>query len=214
MTDELNVAVGIDLSNDFASKDMYPDAKLPVKYFSQIVDSVNEAIRYCHKHGIPFYFSNDAHEKGDEEFDDYGEHCLIGSKGARINSSICYDRVIDRFFHKDTFNAFDDQRLVMEMEWLMDKKNANELNIYLGGVVTPICIKETALGARELGYNPIVIEECVSGSEYREEGLDELREMGMDIVDVYQFKDAVDNSIWPHVSDYSGRQPGYARDVA
>lgn len=84
----------------------------------------------------------------------------------------------DRIIKKNEANGFSNPKL----EKVLEMKDIEE--VYLIGVVTDICVKATALSARELGYKPKVVKEAVSGFNDKKKGIEELGDKGIEIIEL------------------------------
>lgn len=119
------------------------------------------------------------------------DHCVQGSEGADFVEGLDAGRV-DRVFRKgtdpeiDSYSGFFDnghEKKTGLGDWL---KERGVTDVYLVGVATDVCVKFTALDARELGFETHVIEDGTRGVEGRPgdvaRALDEMREAGCQVV--------------------------------
>ncbi|MFB6088339.1 MAG: cysteine hydrolase family protein [Candidatus Aenigmatarchaeota archaeon] len=172
----------MDMANDYMPKDYYEEAKLPVEPIDEIFENIRTSLALARKHEIPIIFMADEHEKGDEEFNMYGEHCLKDSEGSNITDKL---EILagDRILRKSDADGFSNEMLGR----VLKAKEIDE--IYLIGVVTNLSIKSTALSAKERGLKSHVVKNCVSGFNSKEKGLDELEDKEINIIDFGNLED-------------------------
>ena len=150
--------------------------------------------------GRPVVLTRDTHEPGSpdfdrfgrEEFETYGSHCVKGTAGWELISSI-RERVLRQrgtgeaitIIEKPTFNAFlgrvvegkpDD--LGTTLDELIARRGITRLEVL--GLITPVCVLETVRAARERGLEVLVPEAGVESynEETHQHGLKELRALG------------------------------------
>lgn len=174
----------IDMLKDFMSEEIYGDAKLPVEPSKEIVDEVEEAVKIARENEVRVFYVNDAHEEGDEEFEEWSEHCMKGTEGAEVLGRIA-PRGNDYVIEKKTHDGFSNSKLNGRLQEL----NVGE--IYEVGVVTDICVLETGKTGVEHGYDMKAIREAVSGLEERDGGLEDLEDAGIEVVSLEEYRDAL-----------------------
>ncbi|MGD2174447.1 MAG: isochorismatase family cysteine hydrolase [Candidatus Brocadiaceae bacterium] len=173
---DANVAFwDVDTQHDF----MDEDGKLAVPGAEQIVPNLRELTRYAVEHGIPIIASADAHEPGDPEFDQFGEHCVAGTPGQRkIEATVAPgSQVTETGILPEQLNALltgDLPQVVIEKEDLdvftepvADKvlSALRPRQVYVYGVATEYCVLKTVLGLRERGYDVGVVRDAIRGIE-------------------------------------------------
>lgn len=119
------------------------------------------------------------------------DHCVQGTKGAELVDDLDL-RPVKAIFRKgtdreiDSYSGFFDnghRRKTGLGDWL---KGLEVTHVYLVGVATDVCVKLTALDARELGFETFVVEDGTRGVEAQEgdiaRALKEMREAGCHVV--------------------------------
>lgn len=150
----------IDMVNDFVE----PEGALPVPGALDIIPNVQKAIDYFYENGMVF-FCNDNHSKDDPEFKEYPEHCVKGTYGSGISSHFKLNFDPITVVEKTTFSAFSNGTL----DKLLKMNNIHE--VYVCGVATEICIKQTVWSSRDLRYRTFVLTDCIAGLNKGDEGI-------------------------------------------
>jgi nicotinamidase-related amidase len=129
-----------------------------------IVPALRTLLDHARRDGWVIVFSNDAHYPGDPELKVWGEHAMAGSPGAAVIEEL-RPQPGDREFvsPKRAYGAFDDTGL----DELLRQYDVNE--VVLTGQHTHICVRHSAYGALQRGYEITVPRDAVCGFE----GVDE-----------------------------------------
>jgi len=145
----------IDMTNDFVE----PNGALPVPGAVDIIPGVQRAVEYFVEKGRVL-FCNDSHNKNDLEFDEYPEHCVSGTYGAGISErfKLNFNPTV---VEKVTFSAFSNDLL----DGILKSMDIHDL--YICGVATEVCIKQTVWSARDLGYKTHVLVDCIAGLDIK-----------------------------------------------
>jgi nicotinamidase-related amidase len=141
----------IDMLKDF----VYEDGALPVAKAKELIPRINQEIKKFREKGYPIIFVCDAHEKGDEEFKLWGEHCIKGTKGAEIIDELDKSEG-DIVIEKTRYSGFYKTKL----DEVLRSKNIKE--VVLTGVLTNVCVLYTAADAMFRGYRVTVLRDCVA----------------------------------------------------
>ncbi len=99
----------------------------------------------------PVIFTLDTHVPGDPEFKVWGEHCLEGTKGSELDSSLVD---IDGYrIRKRHYDSFYDSDLdgILRMHGIS--------HVYVSGISTDICVQHTVAGAFFRNLQITVIED-------------------------------------------------------
>ena len=110
-------------------------------------------------------------------------HCVSGTYGAKINSEIdsMSHIIISKGYlaSKDAYSAFDGTML----DDILKMRGVKE--VYIVGLATDYCIKETAKDAKKLGYTTFVVRDCVKAVNVNvgdgDLALNEMQQMGIEI---------------------------------
>jgi len=142
----------IDMVNDFVS----PDGALPVPGAVDLVKPIISVLGKCDN----VLFCNDNHDANDPEFEEYPPHCVAGTWGADLYESFTRNSN-QTIIQKSTFSAFSNDLL----DRILKRLDVHEL--YICGVATEVCIKQTVWSARDLGYRTHVLVDCIAGLEMK-----------------------------------------------
>jgi len=156
----------IDVQNDFC-----PGGTLPVPAGDLVVAPLSRVAALFAAAGLPVLASRDWHPAITGHFIEYGgswpRHCVQGSSGAAFHPELqlppgCL--VISKGFDaaSDGYSAFDgrleDGR---SMQQLLADLEVTQL--YVGGLATDYCVKETVLAAVRSGIKVTVLEDAIAG---------------------------------------------------
>ena len=139
----------IDMINDFVTGVFKSDTA------AKIIPNIKALLNYARKHKVPIVYATDAHLPNvDPEFDVWGSHAVAGSWGAEI--------VAELKPHKDDFRVLKRKYSAFQgtdLDQLLRELKVD--TVILCGVVTDICIQQTAADAFFKGYKIIVPKDCV-----------------------------------------------------
>ncbi len=142
----------IDMINDFVT------GKLGFVGAQKIVPNIRALLASARAHGVPVIYVCDAHSSRDAELRVWGRHAMAGTEGSRVIAELAPAKG-DSVFGKQTFSIFtaDEPQASLKM------KGVEEL--VLTGVVTDICVQNSAAGAFFNGYSVVVPEDCVAAPD-------------------------------------------------
>ncbi len=148
-------------------KDFMPGGTLPVPGADAIVPTINQTIERFEKLSLPVFFTRDWHPKTHISFKENGgvwpAHCVQHTKGAQFcdglhipadNKFIISKGVSEDF---DAYSGFQGTLL----ENLLHERGVTRL--FICGIATDYCVKHTLLGAENLGFRTLLIEDAVKG---------------------------------------------------
>ncbi|SNZ10378.1 nicotinamidase/pyrazinamidase [Persephonella hydrogeniphila] len=152
----------VDMQNDFM-----PGGALPVPEGDRIVPVLNRYIEKFSSNGNPVFFTRDWHPEDHISFKGYGgiwpPHCVQGTKGAEFHPElkIPYDNkfIISKGYSRD-FDAYSGFQGTI-LDNLLKERGVKR--IFVGGVATDYCVKNTALGGLNLGYQVFILEDGIKG---------------------------------------------------
>lgn len=133
----------IDMVNDFVT------GKFKNERAQKIIPAFQKLIAAAHEHNVPVIYCSDAHLPNDYELNIWGEHCMEGTWGAQVVPELAPQKG-DFSLHKRTYCAFFQTGLDSLLRELKVE------NIILTGVVTDICVLNTAAAGFFNGYHEIV----------------------------------------------------------
>jgi nicotinamidase/pyrazinamidase len=165
----------VDTQHDFLDA----DGKLPVPGARRILANLRRLTEFAVEHRIPIVASADAHPRGDQEFDEFGEHCVPGSpgqkkldettaRGREVVDPERLDQQIERLARGET------PQLVIEKQTLdvFDKPMTEQIlaalkpeRVYVYGVTTDYCVLRTVLGLRRCNYAVTVLSDAIKPVE-------------------------------------------------
>ena len=139
----------VDVQNDFC-----PGGALAVERGDEVVAPLNRLIAEFLERGEPVYETRDWHPPETKHFAAYGGtwpvHCVQNTRGAEFHPDLIEDpriRVVSKGLgDEDCYSAFDGTDLADELR----AKNVGE--VWVGGLATDYCVKNTVLDARREGF--------------------------------------------------------------
>lgn len=175
----------VDIQNDFC-----PGGALAVTGGDEIVEVVNRL--------MPFFplivTTQDWHPSNHISFQEQGgvwpPHCVQNSRGAQLHSSL-NRKGIDHYFRKafladaDSYSGFDGvEEKGLSLNQILKAKKIKK--VYLSGLATDYCVKETALDALKNGYEVILITDAIRAVNVNEgdgeKALKELSQLGAQVI--------------------------------
>jgi len=142
----------IDMLNDFVG------GKLGFERAKAIVPNIRRLLDFAHERGIPVIYVCDAHTPEDPELKLWGEHAMAGSEGAQVVPELNPTKK-DSVLEKHTYDIFFNTDMDEMLRGMGVKK------LVLTGVVTEICVQNSAAGAFLRGYEIAVPEDCVASPD-------------------------------------------------
>jgi nicotinamidase-related amidase len=141
----------IDMLNEFIYDKR--DPAVTEKQAKVIIPNIRKSIDYAHKRNIPVIYVNCSHKKSDPCIRMIGSHAFRGTKGAKVieelkpvNGDYIVNKISYDGFYKTT------------LEKLLKKLKVSE--IYLTGVQTDCCVRETAVSGAFIGFKVFLLEDC------------------------------------------------------
>src|SRR3989338_2360297 len=143
----------IDLQNDFC-----PGGALPVANGDQVIEPLNRMISHAHKNEQSVFLSRDWHPLNAKHFKPTGNwpiHCVEDTPGAEFHSRLKYlgsDYVVSKGTdpEENGYSAFEGKTYFRPLDEVLRYFKVKKL--YIGGLATDYCVKNTCLDARKLGY--------------------------------------------------------------
>lgn len=140
----------VDVQNDFC-----PGGALAVAHGDEVVAPLNKLMKEFLDRGEPVYKTRDWHPNTTKHFTDYGGtwpvHCVQNTRGAEFHPDLLEDSritVISKGFDEsaDGYSGFDGTELAQSLR----EQRVDE--VWIGGLATDYCVKETVLDARKEGF--------------------------------------------------------------
>ncbi len=168
----------VDVQNDFC-----PGGALPAPEGDKVVPVINRLMDI-----FPLIVaSKDWHPENTIHFDKWPKHCIQGTKGAELHPDLRQDK-IDQILLKGTISSDEGysvfEGINIDLEKFLRDRGVDAL--YVVGLVTEYCIKETALDAQKRGFITYVVKDAVEGVKLKEGDVDrafgEMEKAGVKII--------------------------------
>ena len=156
----------VDVQNDFC-----PGGALPVPNGDRVVPVLNHYITDAIQRGMPIYVSRDWHPPATRHFRQCGgewpPHCVQNTAGARFHPDLQLPPstvVISKGQDPDTagYSAFEGQAPDGKT-LLADLRERGIDGLYVGGLATDYCVKQSVLDARRSGLAVTVLRDAIAG---------------------------------------------------
>ncbi|OLE53657.1 MAG: hypothetical protein AUG51_12415 [Acidobacteria bacterium 13_1_20CM_3_53_8] len=173
----------VDVQNDFC-----PGGALAVPHGDEVVAPLNRLIKEFLNRGDVVVKSRDWHPRRTKHFAEFGGtwpvHCVQETPGAEFHKELTDDpriKIISKGMgDEDSYSAFDGTELAK----LLRENGVKE--VWVGGLATDYCVKNTALDARREGFNVKVVSEAMRPVEVSpgdgQRAVEEMREAGAQII--------------------------------
>jgi nicotinamidase/pyrazinamidase len=173
--------IAVDVQNDFL-----PGGALAVAAGNRVLDPLNALMpRFAR-----VYATRDWHPRNHSSFADQGGpwpvHCVQATAGAALSSRLAQPH-IDEIISKGTdrategYSAFDGTDLEERL------RRAGTTRVFVGGLATDYCVRATALDARRLGFDVVVLTDAIAAVNVKpddeQRALAELRAAGCVLTD-------------------------------
>ena len=160
--DERTALVVVDVQNDFAD----PDGNLYVDEGEQIIPTINQLVAAARDSGAAVVYTQDWHPETTPHFDKDGGiwpvHCVAESWGAQLHRDLEVDGPIIRkgtggedgysgFTARDVSTGEDKPT---DLQAVLQERGTS--HVVVVGLAQDVCVKETVLDARRLGYDTTV----------------------------------------------------------
>jgi len=175
----------VDVQRDFC-----PGGALAVPSGDRVVPVLNRYLGDALEHGMTIYASRDWHPPITRHFKQYGgewpPHCVQDTEGARVHpdlhlpsSTIVITKGQDP--ERPGYSAFEG-RTPDGKTLLADMRDRNLDHLYVGGLATDYCVKQSVLDAIRQGFKVTVLHDGIAGVDVRpgdsERATAEMRDAG------------------------------------
>jgi nicotinamidase/pyrazinamidase len=182
--------VVVDVQNDFC-----PGGALAVSQGDWVVPALNRYIDKFAAAGLPIIATRDWHPVQTSHFKIYGGqwpvHCVQGSFGAEFHSALKLAGgavIVSKGMaaDADSYSGFDgfDSSGVGLAELL---RRSNVTRIFVGGLATDYCVKQTVLDGLKQGFAVTLLEDAIRGVELKpgdsQRAIEEMVHAGADAID-------------------------------
>ena len=158
MSNSKRALIVVDVQNDFC-----PGGSLAVPRGDEVVAPLNALIREFLANGEPVFKTRDWHPPQTKHFAAYGGvwpvHCVQQTQGAEFHPSLVDDeriRIISKGLgDEDSYSGFDGTDLASDLRRL------GVVEVWIGGLATDYCVKNTVLDALREGFQVKAIEDAM-----------------------------------------------------
>ena len=169
-----------DIQNDFC-----PGGALGVPGCDAIIPLVNEYVRLFARRGATVIATRDWHPPAHMSFAAQGGpwpvHCVQGSRGAQfhpglslLSGALIISKASDP--NKEAYSSFEGTRLAERL------RDLGITTVFVAGIATDYCVRNTVLDARRLGFQVVVLEDAITGIDASpgdcEKAVRDMREAG------------------------------------
>jgi len=148
-------------------KDFMPGGALPVPKADEIVPVVNEYVKLFERAGLPVFFTRDWHPPNHISFKGHGgvwpPHCVQNTEGAEFHEDLYLPPDNKFIISKGTspdFDAYSGFQGTL-LEDLLRERGVKRL--FVCGVATDYCVKNTAVGGLNLGFQVFLLRDAIRG---------------------------------------------------
>ena len=190
MTNEPRAALlVVDIQKDFCA-----GGALAAPGGVEIIPAVNRHVAAASTRGMPVYATRDWHPVRTTHFKEYGgnwpPHCVQGTTGAQFHpalklppDAIIVNKGDDPERHG--YSAFEGH--TSEGKTLLDDLRARHITrVYVAGIATDYCVRQSALDALRAGLEVRVLPDAIAGIDVRpgdaRRALDEISAAGAELV--------------------------------
>ena len=161
-----SVLIVVDVQNDFI-----PGGALPVPDGDKVIEPLNKYIQLFSKMGRIIVATRDWHPPNHKSFKEYGgiwpPHCIQNSWGAEFHPELHLPRnaiIINKAYEadKEAYSGFEGTNL----NNILREKGVKR--VFVGGLATDYCVKNTVLDAIDLGYETILLIDAIKGVDVNE----------------------------------------------
>ncbi|MEE9613975.1 MAG: bifunctional nicotinamidase/pyrazinamidase [Thermodesulfobacteriota bacterium] len=187
--DKESALVVVDVQNDFC-----PGGALGVAEGDAVVEVLNRYMGLFRERGLPVFITRDWHPPETNHFKEFGGvwpvHCVQGTPGAELHPALKPPDGVTLLTKGDrpdedaysVFQARDPEgRGFSEL-----LRESGVTRLYIGGLATDYCVRETVLDALREGFKVTVLVDAVKGVDLKpgdsERALGEMKEAGADTV--------------------------------
>jgi nicotinamidase/pyrazinamidase len=178
----------VDVQNDFC-----PGGALAVAEGDQVVAVLNRLMREFDDAGAPVVATRDWHPQRTVHFNTHGgvwpPHCIQDTVGAEFHSELALGPnavIVSKGMEEDadSYSGFDgvDSRGVRLADVLRQR---GVRRLFIGGLATDYCVKQTALDGLRQGFEIVVLEDAVRGVNLKpadaHQALEEMKRAGAQV---------------------------------
>ncbi len=151
----------VDVQNDFC-----PGGALPVPEGDQVIPVLNDYIKTFKKPNARIFATRDWHPPNHISFKAQGgpwpPHCVQNSEGAKFHPDLklpsdttIISKATDPL--REAYSGFDGTELANTL------KTQGATRVFVGGLATDYCVKNTVLDARKMGFETVLLLDAIRG---------------------------------------------------
>jgi nicotinamidase/pyrazinamidase len=183
----------VDVQNDFAD----PAGSLSVSRAAHVLPRINDEVAAARAAGSPVFYTQDWHPPSTPHFEKDGGiwpvHCVADTWGAELHPDLKVDGEIVRkgANGEDGYSGFtmrdpvSGAEVATPLEAMLRDRGVER--VVVCGLATDYCVNATALDARRLGFETVVLRRAVAAVNLKpgddERALEEMASAGADVVE-------------------------------
>jgi len=151
----------VDVQNDFC-----PGGALPIPEGDQVIPVLNDYIKIFKKANARIFATRDWHPPNHISFKAQGgpwpPHCVQNSEGAKFHPDLklpsdtsIVSKATDTL--REAYSGFDGTELANTL------KTQGATRVFVGGLATDYCVKNTVLDARKMGFETVMLLDAICG---------------------------------------------------
>jgi len=151
----------VDVQNDFC-----PGGALPVPEGDQVVPVLNDYIKIFKKAKASVFATRDWHPPNHVSFKAQGglwpSHCVQNTKGAKFHPNLKlpnHTTIVSKAMNplKENNSGFEGAELSKTL------RKQGVVRVFVGGLATEYCVKNTVLDALKLGFESVLLSDAIAG---------------------------------------------------
>ena len=159
--DEKSALIIVDVQRDFC-----PGGSLPVPEGDEVIPLLNQYIRKFMQAGAPIFATRDWHPVNHISFKPQGgpwpPHCVQHTEGAEFHPGLNLPegtKIVSKGIEptREAYSGFEGTCLAEKLT----KRGIRRL--FIGGLATDYCVKNTVLDALDLGFDVVLLEDAIRG---------------------------------------------------
>lgn len=175
-------------------KDFCPGGSLAVPGGDRVVPVLNRYIADATGRGLPVYASRDWHPEVTRHFQAYGgewpPHCVQNTEGATFHADLRLPAsavVVTKGASADSPGYSALGGYTPDGSTLAETLRENKIDhLYVGGLATDYCVKQSVLDARRMGLKVTVLGDAIAGVDVKPgdstRAIEEMRAAGAEVV--------------------------------
>ncbi len=152
-------------------RDFMPGGALPVPEGDRIVPVLNSYIALFEERNLPVFLTRDWHPENHISFKGHGgiwpPHCVRGTEGAQFHPDLKIPADNKFVISKGTAQEFDAYSGFQGTVLADLLRERGVRRVFVGGVATDYCVKNTLLGAVNLGFQAFLLTDAIRGVDVR-----------------------------------------------